>query len=116
MAIHPCIFSAIWDQIRSILRVISGQWLNMVSQANQPETGAVPSGYQHNGPPPATTYPIIADPVTNLDTIMLPTVGASAGLACDGTWVINGMVLMEGLLVSTETIPVLLRSQLQRTT
>ena len=58
----------------------SNQWAmaNMVSQANQPETGAVPSGYQRNTPLPATTYPIIADPVTNLGTIMLPTVGASA--------------------------------------
>jgi pectate lyase len=60
-----------------------------VSYANQAETGPVPAAYQRTTPLPPTTYPIQPDPVTNLETVMLPTVGASQRLDCDGTWVSN---------------------------
>ena len=67
------------------------QWLmaNMVSQANQPELGPVPRLYQRTSPLTATTYPITVDPVQNLDTVMLATLGDSRSLACNGAWVSN---------------------------
>ena len=52
-------------------------------------TGPMPASWYRNTPLPAEQFPIIADPVTNLDNVLLPTVGNSQHLACDGTWTGN---------------------------
>jgi len=46
-----------------------------------------PTSWQRTTPLPKTTYPVIAEPVGGLEANMLPTVGASQRLACDGSWV-----------------------------
>jgi pectate lyase len=48
-----------------------------------------PASWLRSTPLPAETYPIIADPVTNLDVVLLPTVGNSQHLDCLGNWVSN---------------------------
>jgi len=52
-------------------------------------TGPMPASWYRAVPLPAEQFPIIADPVTNLDNVLLPTVGNSQHLACDGTWTGN---------------------------
>jgi len=56
----------------------------------QPKEGVmiapVPAAWFRSTPLPAETYPIVADPAENLDAVLLPTVGNSRRLACDGTW------------------------------
>jgi hypothetical protein len=48
----------------------------------------VPSSWQRTSPMPASNaFPIVADPATTLDTVLLPTVGASQHLDCNGNWV-----------------------------
>ena len=49
--------------------------------------GAMPSSWFRNMPLPAQQFPIIADPVTNLDIVLTPIVGNSLGLDCSGNWV-----------------------------
>ncbi len=51
------------------------------------ETGAVPSSWIRSSPMPAPAFPISADPVGNLDSVILPTVGNSQHLDCNGKWV-----------------------------
>lgn len=50
------------------------------------ETGTVPQAWQRQSPLPAEPNPIVADPVTGLDTKILAAVGNSQGLNCDGSW------------------------------
>lgn len=57
-----------------------------ISSEGGPETGVVPSAWQRSSPLPAEPNPIVADPVTGLDTKILATVGNSRGLNCDGSW------------------------------
>lgn len=47
----------------------------------------VPSAWFRSTPLPAEAYPIVADPAENLDAILLPTVGNSRRLGCDGSWI-----------------------------
>lgn len=49
----------------------------------------VPASWVRSTPLPPETYPIVADPVTNLDNVMLPTVGNSQRIDCSGNWVSN---------------------------
>lgn len=68
----------------------SGDQYAMVSHItgeNGPETGPIPQQWKRYGPLPATTFPIVADPATNLETVLLPTVGNSQHLSCTGEWV-----------------------------
>lgn len=51
-----------------------------------PETGIVPAAWKRLSPLAAELNPIVADPVTGLDTKILATVGNSQGLNCDGTF------------------------------
>jgi hypothetical protein len=68
-------------QITALLTGVAG-----TSEAQSP----VPTANQAPGPLPVSyPYPIIPDLAANLDTVILPTVGASQTLACDGTWVSN---------------------------
>jgi len=50
---------------------------------------APPASWLRSTPLPSETYPIVADPVTNLDAVLLPTVGNSQHLDCLGNWVSN---------------------------
>ena len=52
-------------------------------------TGPWPSSWFRSSPLPAEQFPIEADPVTNLDSVLLPTVGNSQHLDCTGKWVSN---------------------------
>ena len=52
-------------------------------------TGPWPSSWYRSSPLPAEQFPIVADPVTNLDSVLLPTVGNSQHLDCTGKWVSN---------------------------
>lgn len=49
--------------------------------------GAVPSSWFRSSPLAAQTFPITADAVANLDSVILPTVGNSRMVDCDGNWV-----------------------------
>jgi pectate lyase len=67
------------------------QWLlaSRITQENGVENGAVPMEWRRYTPLPNTTYPIVAEPVDGLAGNLIPIVGASRRLACDGTWVAN---------------------------
>jgi hypothetical protein len=54
---------------------------------NGDETGAIPSSWIRSSPMPAPAFPISADPVGNLDNVLLPTVGNSQHIDCNGKWV-----------------------------
>lgn len=65
------------------------QWLmarQICCSDNGSEVGDIPAAWRRASPLPNTTYPIASEPVANLDTTILPTVGASRRLACDGSW------------------------------
>ena len=51
--------------------------------------GPWPSSWFRSTPLPAEAYPITADPVENLDAVLLPTVGNSQHLDCNGNFVNN---------------------------
>jgi hypothetical protein len=50
------------------------------------ETGAVPSSWFRSSPLASQTFPITADPASSLDAVLLPRVGNSQQISCDGTW------------------------------
>jgi len=50
------------------------------------ETGAVPSSWFRSSPLPSQTFPITADPASSLDAVLVPRVGNSQQITCDGTW------------------------------
>jgi pectate lyase len=58
-----------------------------ISGENGYENGPIPDNWKRRAPLPATDFPIIADPVESLDAILLPTIGNSQHLSCDGTWI-----------------------------
>jgi pectate lyase len=65
-----------------------GQLVNQITGENGNETGAIPGSWARPAPMPASNaFPIIADPAANLDAVLLPTVGNSQHLDCDGNWV-----------------------------
>lgn len=53
------------------------------------ELGPPPSNYYRSTPLAAPKYPITNDPVTNLDSVLLATVGNSQHLQADGTFVLD---------------------------
>ncbi|MCI0628781.1 MAG: hypothetical protein L0387_45250 [Acidobacteria bacterium] len=65
------------------------QWLltKMVAGGHGVETGDVPAAWRRTSPLPGTRHPIIAEPVQNIESSILPIVGASRRLAADGAWV-----------------------------
>jgi hypothetical protein len=67
------------------------QWImaNQVTGENGNETGAVPEGWRRDSPLAEPAFPIAADPVDDLENIVLPIVGASRRLDCEGNWVLN---------------------------
>jgi pectate lyase len=58
-----------------------------VAGENGKEIGPIPTAWRRNSPLPALEFPIVADPATELDTRILPTVGNSLRLDCLGNWV-----------------------------
>jgi hypothetical protein len=58
-----------------------------ITGENGRENGPIPDSWKRKTPLPATKFPIVADPVDRLDSILLPTVGNSQQLDCDGGWV-----------------------------
>jgi pectate lyase len=58
-----------------------------ISGENGRENGTIPDNWKRTKPMPPTDFPIAADPVEKLDSILLPTVGNSQNLDCQGMWV-----------------------------
>jgi hypothetical protein len=52
-------------------------------------SGPIPSSWFRSTPNPTEEFPITANDVDNLDNVLLPTVGNSQHLGCDGTWISN---------------------------
>jgi len=70
------------DQWGELAVTISGE------SAQTEDGGPVPSSWQRNSAMPASNnFPIVPDPATQLDSIMLPTIGNSQHLDCNGNWV-----------------------------
>ena len=70
------------DQWGELAVTISGE------SAQSEDGGPVPSSWQRNSAMPASNnFPIVPDPATQLDSIMLPTIGNSQHLDCNGNWV-----------------------------
>ena len=67
------------------------QWIMVRRDAGQngPDAGPAPTSWRRTTPLAKTAYPIIAEPVANIEGSILPIVGASRRLACDGSWVAN---------------------------
>src|ERR1700683_1949680 len=65
-----------------------GQLVNRIRGENGNEIGAIPSSWKRPAPMAASNaFPIRAEPTSNLDTVLLPTVGNSQHLDCNGNWV-----------------------------
>jgi pectate lyase len=60
---------------------------NQIGGENGSEQGPLPSSWIRISPMADTAYPIVVDAVTNLDAILMPTVGNSQHLDCTGNWV-----------------------------
>jgi hypothetical protein len=58
-----------------------------ITGENGRENGSIPPNWKRRIPLPPTDFPIVADPVANLEGILLPTIGNSQHLNCAGTWV-----------------------------
>ena len=67
----------------------AGDQTAMTSQGSEAGDtgGVVPSSWFRSSPLAAEAFPITADPVGNLDSVLLSTVGNSRMLDCDGNWV-----------------------------
>jgi len=69
------------------------QWLmtRQVGGENGSESSgaAIPSGWKRGTPMANTEFPITVESVANIEASIVPIVGASRRLACDGTWVAN---------------------------
>jgi hypothetical protein len=60
-----------------------------ITGENGKESGAIPRTWRRAEPLPAEQYPIVADAAQELDARILPTVGNSLRLDCDGKWVMR---------------------------
>ncbi|TET41109.1 MAG: hypothetical protein E3J66_05840, partial [Dehalococcoidia bacterium] len=69
-----------------------------VTGENGSETGSLPLNFRRSSPMTAQTFPITADPVLDLETILLPIVGASHRLDQDGNWVASRDAVDERLI------------------
>jgi hypothetical protein len=67
------------------------QWAmaSRVTKENGDEMGPVPLRWRRSTPLPAEQFPITPDDVNDLENTLLPTVGASERLDCNGNWVLN---------------------------
>jgi hypothetical protein len=65
-------------------------WSSMVYEVTAEggsEIGVLSSSYRRNAPLAPAGIPITADPASDLESMMLPTVGSSARLDCNGKWI-----------------------------
>jgi pectate lyase len=70
------------DQWGELAVTISGE------SAQSEDGGPVPTSWRRNSAMPASNnFPIVPDPATQLDSILLPTIGNSQHLDCNGNWV-----------------------------
>jgi pectate lyase len=60
-----------------------------VSEENGSQQGALSTQYKRTSPLLALPVPIPTDSVNNLESVLLPTVGASQRLDCNGNWILN---------------------------
>jgi hypothetical protein len=58
-----------------------------ITGENGTEEGAIPSSWIRTSPMAGTAIPIVADSASSLDNVLLPTVGNSQHLDCNGNWV-----------------------------
>jgi pectate lyase len=58
-----------------------------ITGENGREDGPIPNAWKRTAPLPATDFAIVVDAAANLDAILLPTVGNSQHLDCEGRWV-----------------------------
>lgn len=70
------------------------QWIMVREDAGQngPDAGPAPISWKRTTPLANTTFPILAEPVANIKGAtgsIIPIVGASRRLDCDGNWVAN---------------------------
>ena len=67
------------------------QWvmIQQISGESGGETGPMPTGWRRSTPLANTANPITAQPVANIQGTILPIVGASRRLDCNGNWVNN---------------------------
>ncbi len=67
------------------------QWAmaNVNTVENGAPAGPVPASWRRSAPLPRQSFPITLDDVNNLENVLLPTVGASQRLDCNGNWVLN---------------------------
>ena len=67
------------------------QWLmaNRVNSENGNGVGAIPTNWRRSTPLANLTHPIVVEPAGNIEASILPTVGASRRLDCNGNWVGN---------------------------
>ncbi len=81
------------------------QWLlaQETPGQNGSEIGPVPLAWRRTTPLANTTYPIIAESVSSVEGSILPTVGASRGLDCNGDWVANRDTVDLRLITQYET-------------
>jgi pectate lyase len=63
--------------------------VSRITGENGREDGPIPEGWRRRVPMPGTKFPIVVDSATSLDTILLPTVGNSQHLDCNGAWVFH---------------------------
>ena len=62
--------------------------VNQITGENGNETGAIPASWQRPAPMAASNaFPIVPDPAASLDSLLLPTIGNSQHLDCNGNWV-----------------------------
>jgi hypothetical protein len=65
-----------------------GQLVAEITGENGDETGPIPGSWARSGPmAPSNAFPIVPDAATNLDSVLLGTVGNSQHLDCNGNWV-----------------------------
>lgn len=65
-----------------------GQLVQQITGENGDETGPIPGAWERGSPMAASnSFPIVPDLAANLDTILLPTVGDSIHLDCNGNQV-----------------------------
>ena len=63
--------------------------VNQTQGENGPGIGPLPTAWRRSTPMANTAHPITADPVGNIEGIILPIVGNSRGLDCQGNWVMR---------------------------
>ena len=86
---HLCTYLVILVGIKLMRQGDQWAMARQVSSYNGPPTGTIPTSWRRTSPLPATAFPIIPEPASVLEANLLPTVGASRRLDCNGNWVAN---------------------------